>query len=426
MKRQPNLLFLLIDCLRGDTLYQNPGGSYIPNLDALRGNGVSFLTSISSSVTTTPCIASIFTGNYSMVHGIKTHVGYRLNPTCTTLAEILRAEGYHTYAEVTGLLDISNGLDRGFYSYRYREVDETFIGTWGEYLINSVREGSLKRPWFLFLHLWELHYPRRVLKDFQDKRYGRSPYERALSSVDWRLGQLVEAVGDDTLVVIHGDHGEDFGQSRVDEIRRILKRNLLYLLKRYLFRSSSSMRHKINKHYDIGHGYSLRESLVRVPLTISGKWLFDGPKEIEGLARQVDCMPTLLHLLGISFQDTTEGCDLLDTNSKGEDGPREAFMEACGIALPKREDWLEGVRTYSYKYICSPYSQSAMEELYDMQRDPLEKDNLATREKDMTQQMREILEKIKAGRKDVTPVSQEMNEDEKRKILKRLKDLGYF
>src|SRR5207249_2974917 len=51
-----------------------------------------------------PCVASLLTGTYSFVHGIRSIFGLKLNPSVSSLVEILRHHGYQTYAEVSGPL----------------------------------------------------------------------------------------------------------------------------------------------------------------------------------------------------------------------------------------------------------------------------------------------------------------------------------
>src|SRR5439155_7922379 len=80
---------------------------------------------------------------------------------------------------------------------------------WGDELRQTMRAGDLLQPWFLFLHIWELHWPRRAPGSFNDARYGRTLYQRSVAHVDRLLGQLLESVDvDNTVIVLTGDHGE--------------------------------------------------------------------------------------------------------------------------------------------------------------------------------------------------------------------------
>src|SRR5690606_33823490 len=118
---------------------------------------------IASASSTTPCVASMLTGLYSPRHGVRSIGGHRLAPDVTTLATELARAGYATIAEVTGPLGPESGLDRGFAEYTVRPASVYLSDDWGRDLVARLAPGALRAPWFLFLHLWELHSPRKVL-----------------------------------------------------------------------------------------------------------------------------------------------------------------------------------------------------------------------------------------------------------------------
>ena len=160
----PNVLFLLVDCMRADAL----GGRGVPTptLDALVARGVSFTQAIASASSTTPCVATMSTGLYSPRHGVRSIGAHRLHPDVATLASRLAAAGYHTVAEVTGPLGRESGLDRGFAEYSTRVASVYLSDDWGRELIARLGEKRVPEPWFLFLHLWELHSPRKSCRRF--------------------------------------------------------------------------------------------------------------------------------------------------------------------------------------------------------------------------------------------------------------------
>jgi len=148
-------------------------------------------------------VASLLTGTYSFVHGIRSIFGLKLNPTVPTLVETLRTAGYYTIAEVSGPLFPETGLDRGFDVYHFREGSAYLSTAWGADLRQRLQSTEFRSPWFLFLHLWELHHHRHILPAFRHRTYGRNRYERALSSLDSELATLIAALPQNTLIVIH-------------------------------------------------------------------------------------------------------------------------------------------------------------------------------------------------------------------------------
>ena len=98
--------------------------------------------------------------------------------------------------------------------------EETYLSDgWGENLRRKFRQRELREPWFAFLHLWELHKPRKVAQGFDSKRFGSDLYERAVSSLDPELERLLDLVGDDTIIILHGDHGKN---------REVVRQSLLF------------------------------------------------------------------------------------------------------------------------------------------------------------------------------------------------------
>ena len=141
---QPHILFIVLDTLRRDrlSLYGHVRETS-PRLDAFAAGATVFQRAIAPAQWTIPAHASMFTGVYPSTHQVTQGYG-RLSGMHPTLAEILRAGGYHTAGfcnnPLVGVLD--NGLQRGFdafYNYAGAAVNRPFE-----------RGGPLKRRWRRF------------------------------------------------------------------------------------------------------------------------------------------------------------------------------------------------------------------------------------------------------------------------------------
>jgi len=206
--RRPNILLIVVDCGRADCWLGSGRTTRTPTVDALCAAGVSWPVTIVEKACTTPSFASLLTGLYSPRHGVHMVWGDRLPGHVKLLTEVLATEGYHTYAEVTGPLLPEMGLARGFERYEYRAPSDYLHTRWGDELVGRLRGGHYRAPWFLLLHLWELHPPRQVSDAFDRPAYGRNAYERAVSSLDAQLARVLQAVDPETLVIFTADHGE--------------------------------------------------------------------------------------------------------------------------------------------------------------------------------------------------------------------------
>src|SRR5262245_25862161 len=94
-----NLILITVDTLRADRL-----GCYgysrirTPHVDALATQGARFATVVAQTPLTLPSHCSILTGTYPMFHQVRDNVGYRLENSKRTLAEVLKEAGYKTGA----------------------------------------------------------------------------------------------------------------------------------------------------------------------------------------------------------------------------------------------------------------------------------------------------------------------------------------
>ncbi|MFN8543161.1 MAG: sulfatase-like hydrolase/transferase [Candidatus Binatia bacterium] len=406
----PNVLFLLVDCLRGDAVGRRGHRPRVPWLSRLAREGLHCTQMISAATTTTPCVASILTGHYSPRHGIRSLRGFRLRPGLATLPGTLAAAGYHTRAEVTGPLLASVGLERDFHTYRYREQDAYLDGPWGADLARLLAPGGMPEPWFLFVHLWELHVPRRVRPGFEHRRYGRNPYEQALSALDARLEPLLAPLAGRAMIAVHGDHGEQLPVPRL--VRRFYRWQRNRLGRAYPPWPSFPLRE--------GHGFDVWEPLVRVPFVahLPGRV---PAQRVERLTRQIDVMPTLLDVLGLPLADGVEGRSVLDAAPT----PLDAYVEACGESIVDPRDWRRGIRTDHWKYI-QVVGGGQPEQLYDVRRDPRERRNLATARPDVVAALRSRLAVRLAAAAAEDDGSTRLSADEDALVEAKLRDLGYI
>ena len=412
---RPNILFLLIDCLRADAVVGEDRGARTPTLDHLVRSGVACTQAIASASSTTPCVASLLTGSYSFVHGIRSIFGLKLNPAVPSLVDAFRAYGYHTWAEVSGPLFPETDLDRGFDVYHCREGAAYLSTNWGTDFRQRLQSLSVQQPWFGFLHLWELHHRRHILPAFRGQTYGRNRYERALSCLDVELGRLLTVLPENTLIVVHGDHGEHVVQTDL--------RYRWYRLVRDL-----SGRKTIKRE---GHEMDVSEDLVRVPLVFSmvgaGTDSLSLPvgKLAPQLVRQIDALPTLLDLVGAPVPHGIHGTSikptLLDDIPLGLEAYIEAFLRVRSDPRDQRIGW----RTSEWKYIYAPNNTRISAELYNLPNDPSERYNLVHQRQDMAELLQRRIEDIRHGSRVATPEFV-MSETEKADLEKRLTDLGYM
>lgn len=414
---RPNILLAVVDCLRADHVYQ-AGLANTPALDALRREGFSFLNTIATNTQTTPSFGSLLTGRYPFDNGIRSLYGHRLAEGVRTLPELLREAGYHTWAEVSGPLAAEAGLDRGFDEYNFRAKRDFVHGEWGEYLLKRLRQPP-RAPWFMLLHLWEVHMKRQVLSECDSAAFGATNYARAVSSLDRYLGRMAAALPEGTLLALTGDHGEMITRSRFERrLKKERKRFYMFLRKAGLI--SRHPAHGLRGCWE-GHGHMLYDELIRVPLILHGKGMVSSGAS-EKQTRHVDIPATLLDAAGVTPPPEMTGRSLLATARGGPGEHRDAYIEVAGAQYFNKELALAALREENrYKYIYAPFNDAFVPELFDLQADPLERRNIAASQPEVAARLRAKLDAMPVDRLPGT----EMTEQEKAVALQRLKSLGY-
>ena len=442
---QPNVLVVLVDSLRADRCWPSERECRTPVLDEFSASATLFPKAFSTASMTTVSVASLLTGTYPIVHGVHSLSGRRLRPDLETLAEVFAQNGYHTWAEVTGPLESMTGLDRGFDDYRHRNYRDWLDTSFASSLVAHFK--SERRPWFGFVHLWEIHYPRRVVGPYNRRsRYGRSLYDRAVSSLDSQLGPVLRTLDDDPVVVLTGDHGEFLSTSRRAELATRLKAVTPWLKKR-LPLAKKLRRHLVpllmggatgssrgeNEVYRawLGHGFHVYDPLVHVPLVMRGG-VFPAGQEVPDLVSHVDVFPTLVSALGLESEGSMvrSGVNLMPlVQGSGRIDREGVYLQASGARRMSRpEQWLAGVRSPRYKYVRGLFNDTLPEELYDLENDPGEQANVAGSLPTQAAEMRRLLTSIIEADGSLPAVDSETaySPEEQAELEERLAELGYM
>ena len=409
----PNVFMLFVDSLRADAVFGT--GVATPNFDAHAARGASFQQCVCTATTTTPSFSSILTGCYPPKHGVRGLQGYRLSDGVPTIAEVFGRAGYRTFAEVTGPLLPETGVLRGFDEIHHRQDYRAPFFGWSDEVLE--RMSKYQEPWLMLLHIWEVHRPFRPPPDYV-KTWDRAGYEAVVAASDERLRPIFEALGENTVVVLSGDHGEEYPDSPAEVLVNRLSRKARKVLKPknwfpYLDRKLSAQA--------VGHGFALHEHLVRVPLIISGPGI--SPATITDQVRHVDLVPTLADLAGIPGPEGIDGRSvrpLMENRSLPEE---PAYMEAVGVKLEGKR--ILGARKPDWKLLKPGGGKPALYKLNGGRAGeggPDEKHNLYSRYPEIASELERYIEEVSAG----TVAGSGMSKDEEAVVEKHLHDLGYL
>lgn len=366
------MLIVCVDCLRAD--HVSDSVTETPFFDTLRANGLEATACHATATTTSPCVASLLTGTYSERNGVHSLDTGRLSADVDSFAEVFGNVGYHTEALVTGPLVEETGLDRGFDRYRYREPEQSLFTAWRDTAAKRLQ--TLPEPFAVFLHLWEIHEDIEVPNSFDRDRYGETPYARAVSALDRELENLLECVPENTLTVLHGDHGESIthrhsplrlGLKSVRDALRYYggvdtREPVRRLNRRWGDRGADVLDHYIEN----GHGENVFDFVTNVPFVVDGPGVES--ETVDAQVRQIDILPTLVDLADIEATLEIDGESLSPVDSVTD---RPAYLRACGASLHRRRNWARAVRADGWKYVMYP-DRDWEAELYDISADPAE------------------------------------------------------
>ncbi len=272
---RPNILLITYDTLRADHSsaygYARPT---MPALERLAADGIRFEHAYAAIPATAPSHATMFTSLLPRLHGLWRN-GVVLPARHTTLAEILREQGYRTSAIVSSLVvDRNSGLNQGFAHF-----DDDFTNARGSYPKDFYRgsrvkvaadrradeakqralawlanqgdldSGGSSQPFFLWIHVFDPHTPydppddarvalRPSGRRLDDLRRTILDYDAEIRFADAEVGEIFERLRsadlfEDMLTIVTADHGEG-----------------------------------LMTHSEMYHGLNLYEENVRVPLVV--------------------------------------------------------------------------------------------------------------------------------------------------------------
>lgn len=380
--KPPNVLLVSLSTTRADHLgaYGYPRPT-TPALDALANQGLRYARAISTSNWTLPAHASMFTGKFVTTHGARRHDqgkitlqgpasdafhAYRalaIGEDQRLLPEMLRDAGYATGAVAAGpWLNPRVGLHRGFDHYDGASDGGTngytkFLG--GDVTVRALEWlGAIgSKPFFLFVNYVDPHTPYALPDGFSSPLDGTPDpglhhrdtleYDQALRVMDDAVGQLLDGLKregryDNTVIIAMGDHGR-------------------------LFRDGEPA----------GHGSTLYQGEIHVPLIVRYPNGDVAPGVREELIQPVDVLPLILNRLDLPFPDDLQGShpELISHPILAEAYPDESESPAG--------QWLcliEGGRKLLF-------NSRGNHELYDLDADPRERQNLASADPDLLNEM---------------------------------------
>lgn len=419
---RPNVLFILADDLGwGDVGYH---GAEIrtPNIDRLAETGVE-LDQHYVCPLCTPTRASLLTGRHPGRFGRHATIPSNkpvLPDGYYTLARMFRDTGYETglfgkwhlgsdpkFFPGNYGFDYSYGsLAGGIDSYTHRYKRGSYSRTWhrNNKLIEEKGHATdlitneavrwieeRREPWFCYVPFTAVHTPIRAPEEWIDrysgKKYDEDPardrsfkvYAAYASQMDYCVGQLIETLKrldqiENTIVIFASDNGAVTIYPSSDVA---------------LYPGRHEDMPRTGSNYPLkGHKAQLYEGGIRTPAAIS--W----PAGLKRLKLKqpiqiVDWMPTFAAILDCKPEADPQwdGINILPLIS-GEKDKSEKRIFYWNLTHDRF-----ALRKEGWKLIFREREEEPKIELYNIDKDPLEKNNLASKHPEIVKELREEIEK---------------------------------
>jgi arylsulfatase A-like enzyme len=475
MNEHPNILLIVMDSVRTRNLSCNGyNRATTPNLDRLATQGMLFEQAISMGSWTLPVHTSLFTGLYSLNHGV-TLASDALPDNFPTLARRLREAGYQTACFSNNpFISKASGLTQGFDTVedlwqmtrpgrvgqprmsarlkqlrqrsplmkpivrlahmllRARLITKRVMEREkdsGARLTNQKIQQWLAETWrrdapfFIFINYMECHEPYispyPYNRRFMPARF--SPWRVAARRTDKaEILSGSEKRRADDLEIIRAlyDGALSYLDDKIAELLRLIEAQ--GILNDTMTVITADHGDSLGEHNHLGHRMTLYDQLVHVPLLIRYPARFQPGKRISHQVPLGNLHPTLLELAGADpAQAATNGFRSLLQPSISASHP---FIVAENTG-PKSVDHvtMRMIRTDQYKYI---WKSNQQHELYDLARDPAEASNLIAVQPEVAWRMGEQLAAWEREHESQRIETGEAEYDET--TLKRLRGLGYI
>jgi arylsulfatase A-like enzyme len=327
-----HLFLYLIDGLRAVEIpaYGHPEMT-MPALTDMMDAGLTLTSQYATSPWTLSSVASAFTSLYPAAHGLQ-KAGERLPSAATTLAEILKRAGYDTALFTTHpLVGPLSGLDQGFdhveeiqgpyFPSVHRAAEETST-TLNRRILEWLGKRTSASPVFVTALSSDLLEPYGVpgpagsrFIDAAELTWYRATRKKLLAL---RPGPLSPATGEDLkklkvdasrfALAARGvyDGAIFYNDSQIRSLRNALSER--GLLQESIFAATSTRGEEFLEHGFFGHGASLYDPAVLIPLVITRPGP-PAPYQIGKMSDNVDLMPTLLALLQVPIPEGVQGAD---------------------------------------------------------------------------------------------------------------------
>ncbi len=424
-EEKPNVILFLIDdygyadiSFEGNTQIQTPG------IDRIAENGVRFTNFYQSGAACAPTRASLLTGRYHLETGVwGVHAGRDfIRRDETTIADVLKENGYTTGAfgkwhsgKTWPYFSWNRGFDVGIHSKLYQyfdtqviynnkliNVDGPITDVIGDQVVRFIQENQ-NNPFFAYVPFQSIHEPYNCPPDvFQKyKKAGFTDHVARLYGMievlDNNIGKILDTVeelglDENTVIMFLNDDGPSPGFDLTYSGRRMNDEEKAERKRGW------ALEHRGGKG-SIWQGGSL------TPFYIKWKNRIQAGVDYNHLSGVIDLFPTILDICGIEYQNSTLPVHgrsiwpIINGNAPVDWEERRYFDNSNFYQRPRKNINTEkpqmhhiAIHYKNYKLIRGNNAlyggvDSVYYELYDLEKDPMESENIVEMDINMSAQL---------------------------------------
>jgi choline-sulfatase len=373
-----SFLFITVDTLRPDLGYSGYARPISPRIDELAKRSAIYEHAYSISTYTAFSLPPMMASRYpsEMVRSDRHEVRYMGQNAL--LAERLHEKGYRTAGAASHFLfNRALGWIDGFDQFVMTGVDGSQgSGIDWRHSSRPLAEAAIKLlsdpeivggPFFIWVHFLDPH--KQYLEHPGFSEFGTDPrglYDGEIAFTDHHIGRVLDALAASpaagrTVVVFTGDHGEAFGE-----------------------------------HGFYFHGREIWDEVVRVPLVIHVPGA--KPRRVSRRTSNVDLAPTVLDLAGIAKDEGARGESLVPEIFGADIASRPIMVDQ-----PRNPYYLPRRGFYNGPYKLHHHIDTGTFLLFDLDRDPDEKTDLAESQPELLRDVQRAYEQYTAKITDFIP-----------------------
>ena len=412
-----NLLIILLDAARNDHMgYNGHKRDTTPNIDSFSKGAFVFRNCYSEASYTLASTGTLLTGLPPDFHSVISKHYSSLNKKSITLAKLFSIKDYYT-GSITGNPNYGKAFnyDIGFKDFVELFSDHPVVDA-AEFIkpFEELLENTGEKPFFVYLHIREPHDPFIMPPPFLGKFQSKfTSNNKDLQDFGKAFGQsyIKEGPKTELLKKIY-DENLAYGDMVFGKIISILKNKKLIQNTMVVFLSDHG--EAIGENNNIGHGHVLFQQGVRIPMVI--KIPGEKGKYHDHQVITSDLVKTVTEIFGLPYpySNGTSGRNLFR-----KDTPRRLVTRS--INLFNYPGYM--IQQYPFKLITYfPFSLERTR-LYDLEKDPEEKNPIEGKTKIKKTLLFYLFNHIKRSEK----IKFEILKPELRKSdIESLKSLGYL